>query len=52
MEDKSWISCLAIIALTMLESVALLKGLDGALFGLIVAAVAGLAGYEIRKATE
>jgi hypothetical protein len=32
----------------MLEVVALLKGIDGSLFGIIVATIAGLVGYQIR----
>jgi hypothetical protein len=44
----NYVVALAICCLTMLEVVALLKGIDGSLFGLIVATIAGLAGYHIR----
>jgi hypothetical protein len=44
----NYVVALAICCLTTLEVVALLKGIDGSLFGLIVATIAGLAGYQIR----
>jgi len=37
------------VCLTALEALAMLTGNDGMLFSLVVAAVAGLAGYEIGK---
>ena len=48
-ENKTRIKAAAILALAMLESVALLRGIDGAYFMIIVAAISGLAGYEIGK---
>jgi len=38
----------AIFCITALEIVALCKGIDGYLFGIVIAALAGLAGYEIK----
>lgn len=40
---------LAIIAITILEIAAILKGINGATFGIVIAALAGLGGYEIRR---
>ena len=42
------ITCVAIAALVTLESIALIKGIDGAAFGICIAAIAGLAGYKIK----
>ena len=42
-------SIVAISCLTTLEMTALLTGTDGALFLPVVAAIAGLAGYELGK---
>ena len=39
----------AIISLTVLEVVALSKGIDGALFSLVAAAIAGLAGWSFPQ---
>jgi len=36
----------AILTLGVLEVVALIKGIDGTLFSLVIAAVAGLAGWS------
>lgn len=48
-EMKTYI---AIIGLTVLESIALVTGHDGLLFSLIVAAVSGLGGYAIHDKKE
>ena len=37
----------AIIAITILEGLAIWQGINGALLGLTIAAIAGLGGYEI-----
>jgi len=47
--SKAVISGLAVIGLTTIEVVALLKNYDGALFFSIVAAISGIAGYHIQK---
>ena len=39
---------LAIICITALEGIALANGVDGAVFGVAIAAIAGLGGYEIK----
>ena len=45
----STVIIVAIAAIAWLESLALYIGLDGALFGLAVATIAGLGGYEIKR---
>ena len=45
MDHKS----LAIVCITILEAIAMLKGIDGHMFGTVVAAIAGLAGYYAGK---
>lgn len=40
--------CLAIIGLIILEAIALLKGIDGTLFTIVIAAIAGLGGYVLQ----
>lgn len=42
-------ACFAIGCLTVIESIALLKGVDGALFAVVIAAIAGLGGYTIGR---
>ena len=51
MTDKiDWrIATCAIIALAAIEITALLNGIDGTLMVLIVAAIAGVAGYKLKK---
>jgi len=48
MEDRTAIVLMAIACLTALECFALYLGINGTLFTLIVAAIAGLAGFELR----
>ena len=43
-----WTPIIAMVCIVALEIVALVKGLDGAMFGVVIAAVAGLGGYEIK----
>lgn len=38
----------AIICITVLEGIALFLGINGAIFGIAIAAIAGLGGYTIR----
>ena len=42
----------AIIGIVTMECWALSNGMDGALFGLAVAAVSGLGGYEIKAVAD
>ena len=43
-----WAPIVAMICITGLEAVALLNGVDGALFGIAIAAISGLGGYQIK----
>lgn len=49
MNDKTFLSGVAIIGLVVLESIAMLSGNDGAYFTIIAAAVAGIAGYSLGQ---
>lgn len=42
------IPIVAMALIAALEVVALLRGIDGAVFGFVIAALAGLGGYEIK----
>lgn len=46
------VACIAILALAAVECCALLCGVDGQLAGLVVAAIAGIAGYTLRGVTH
>ena len=48
MQDNTKIVLMAIGCLTLLEAVALSQGINGTYFSMIVAAVAGLAGFQLR----
>jgi hypothetical protein len=50
--DSDWVKVAAIFSITLLEAVALLKGIDGALLSTVVAVIAGLAGYTVGKASS
>ena len=39
---------IAILAVVILEAVAIWRGIDGATLGIAIAAIAGLGGYEVR----
>lgn len=43
-----WTPIVAIVCITILEVTALVKGVDGAVFGLAITALAGLGGYELK----
>lgn len=47
MQDSTALKITAIMGLSILEGAAICTGFDGAYFGIVVAAVAGLAGYTI-----
>ena len=49
MNDKTIITITGIGSIVVLESIALFNGIDGALFGLVIAAISGLAGYKIKE---
>jgi len=40
---------LAIICITFLEAIAMLKGIDGSMFGMVIGFISGLAGYYVGK---
>ncbi|MCK4722493.1 MAG: hypothetical protein KAT75_04275 [Dehalococcoidia bacterium] len=43
-----WTPIVAIVCIAALEVVALLKGINGAVLGIVIAALAGLGGYEVK----
>lgn len=43
-----WTPIIAIICIAVLEALALIKNIDGAIFGIAITAIAGLGGYEIK----
>lgn len=43
---------IAIACITILESIALMKGVDGAIFGIAIAAISGLVGYQVKSQRE
>ena len=50
LKKTDWrITVTAISSITILESLALIKGIDGALLTLSFVAIAGLAGFELKK---
>ena len=42
----------AIAGLVILEAIALLKGVDGQVLSLVIATIAGIAGYTLKKVKE
>lgn len=52
MSEKTLIITTAIACIALLEVVAMLTGIDGAYFGIVIAAISGLAGYEIRAVKD
>lgn len=49
MEDATMIVLWICTLLAALEGIALIFGLDGAYFSLVVAAIAGVGGYEVKR---
>jgi hypothetical protein len=47
--NRRTVSAIAIAGITVLESVALITRVDGALLALAIAAVAGLGGYNLGR---
>jgi len=47
-----WTPMVAMICIAGLEGLALVKGINGAVFGIVIAALAGLGGYEIKALRE
>ena len=48
----NWTAMTAIIALAALEGVALATHTDGAMFGVVITAIAGLGGYQVGKVIQ
>lgn len=46
------IPIVAMVCIAGLEALAMFRGIDGALFGIVIAALAGLGGYEIKVIRE
>jgi len=47
LSDKTILGAVAILGITILDSVALLNGIDGTVLSLSIAGIAGIGGYEI-----
>lgn len=43
-----WTPIVAMICIAGLVALALVKGIDGAIFGIAITALAGLGGYELK----
>ncbi|MBA7592051.1 hypothetical protein ES708_34224 [subsurface metagenome] len=43
-----WTPIVAIICIAGLEALAMVKGINGAVFGIVITALAGLGGYELK----
>ena len=48
----AYIREIAIAGIVILESVALMKGIDGQVLSLVIATIAGIAGYTLRRVRE
>jgi len=48
----NYIREVAIAGIVILEAIALCKGIDGALFSMVIATIAGIAGYTLKKVRE
>lgn len=48
MEDRTALGIAAMLCISVLEGIALYLGVDGAVLSMAVAAIAGIAGYEIK----
>jgi hypothetical protein len=47
-----YVLCVGIICLTIIETMAIYKGIDGWYFGLVVAAVAGICGVALPEVVK
>jgi len=53
MKQRNWlVTVAAILAITVLEAIALHKGIDGTLMTTVIAALAGLGGYTLAQAMK
>lgn len=49
---KHIVTIVAIVCITILEAIALIRGIDGAVFSTIVGVIAGLGGFWLGKQNE
>jgi len=47
-----WTPIISILCITTLETIALLNGINGALFSIAIAAISGLGGYQVKVLRE
>lgn len=52
MKDETILAIAAILAVTVLETMALMLGIDGSILTVVVAAIAGLGGYMMKASRE
>ena len=52
MRDKAIVTIVAIICITILEALALLKGIDGAMLSLSFTAIGTIVGYKYKETVE
>ena len=50
--DNKVVVIVAMVCITALEAIALLKGIDGTLLSTVIAVLAGLVGYKYGRAQE
>jgi len=50
--DVSYIREVAIAGIVVLEAIALCRGIDGALLSMVIATIAGIAGYTLKRVRE
>ena len=48
----TYIREIAIMGIVILEAIALCQGIDGQVLSLVIATIAGIAGYTLRKIRE
>lgn len=52
MNDETMKALMAMGCISVLEAVALLQGINGTVYSLVIAALAGLGGYALAKRKE
>ncbi|RLE76540.1 MAG: hypothetical protein DRJ44_03895 [Thermoprotei archaeon] len=50
--DATLVKLASIAGITILEAIALIKGIDGALLATVFAFLGGIAGYQVKVAVE
>ena len=46
---SGWATICAIIGIIILEAIALIQGIDGAILSIAIAAIAGLGGFQLKS---